>query len=107
MMENREKEKEAPIFSLDDRSFNVKAWYLKDTEESKGEALVQLRYGEELVRELLFPAYKIWNIAAHFSDIVDGELSRDDTARGYRIAADTLLGGIFVEPREPKQEGRR
>ena len=88
---DRQKENESPVFDIDDRGFNVKAWYLKDTDESKGDALIEVKYGDKLIRQFLFPAYKIYNIGAHFSDIVDGELSKDDKERGYRIAASTLL----------------
>jgi hypothetical protein len=91
---NREKENEKPEFDIDDRDFNVKAWYLKNTEESKGDALIEVKYKDKLIRQFLFPAYKIWNIAAHFSDIVDGELSKDDKERGYAIAASTGLEGL-------------
>jgi hypothetical protein len=70
-------ETEQPLFDLDDRGFNVKAWYLKDSEESKGDALVEIRRDGELLRQFLFPAYKIYNISAHFGDIVDGELQEN------------------------------
>jgi len=93
---DREKESQEPQFDIDDRNFNVKAWYLKNTETSKGDALIEIRYNDELIREFLFPAYKIWNIAAHFQDIVDGELSKDDKERGYRIAASTGLEGLVA-----------
>ena len=83
---DRQKEDETPVFDLDDRGFNVKAWYLKDTAESKGDALVEVKYGDKLIRQFVFPAYKIFNIFAHFSDIVSGELSKNDKDRGYRIA---------------------
>jgi len=92
---NREKENENPQFNIDDRGFNVKAWYLIDTEESKGDALIEIKYNGKLIREFLFPAYKIYNIAAHFSDIIESELSKDDKERGYQIAASTGLGGII------------
>jgi hypothetical protein len=90
----RIKKKETPEFDINDRDFNVKAWYLENTEESKGDALIEIRYNNELLRQFLFPAYKIWNIAAHFGDIVDGELSKDDKERGYAIAASNGLGGF-------------
>ena len=93
---DREKQSETPRFDIDDRGFNVKAWYLKNTEESKGDALIEIRYGSELIREFLYPAYKIYNIGAHFHDIVDGELSKDDKGRGYRIASSTGLE--FLSP---------
>jgi len=91
---DRIKEKETPEFDINDRGFNAKAWYLKNTETSKGDALIEIRYNNELIRQFLFPAYKIWNIAAHFSDIVDGELSKDEKERGYAIAASNGLGGF-------------
>ena len=47
-----------------------------------------------MIRSFIFPAYKIYNIAAHFSDVVDGELSKNDKDRGYTIAASNGLGGF-------------
>lgn len=87
----REKEKEQPLFDITDRGYNVKTWYLKDTEESKGDALVEIKKGEEMIRRFIFPAYKIFNIAAHFSDIVDSEQSKN--VDGYAEAASTGFGG--------------
>jgi hypothetical protein len=58
-----------------DRGFTVKASYLKQPND--GDALIEIFRDGTKVREFLFPAYKIWNIAAHFSDIVDGELEND------------------------------
>ena len=80
------------LFSIDDRGFNVKAWYLENTNDSKGDAIVELRYNDKIIREIIFPAYKIYNIAAHFSDVVDGEINNSD--RGYAIAASDGLGGF-------------
>jgi hypothetical protein len=82
----REKESEKPVFEIpDDRGYSAKCWYLKDTTESKGNALIVIYLKGEVLREFLFPAYKIWNIPAHFTDIVDGELANSDS--GYRMAA--------------------
>lgn len=86
----REKERDNPEFNIDDRNFNAKAWYLKNTEDSKGDALIEIRHDNKLIREFIMPAYKIWNIPAHFSDIIDGELSKDDKTRGYEIALSTF-----------------
>lgn len=91
---DREKRREEPEFDIDDRDFNVKAWYLKDTDAAKGHALILISYKGKMVREFFMAAYKIWNIAAHFKDIVDGELSKDDKDRGYRIALSTGLEGL-------------
>lgn len=66
-----------------DRGYVARASYLK--EPSAGDALIEIVKDGELVRSFLFPAYKIWNIAAHLSDIVDGEIENHDG--GYRAAA--------------------
>jgi hypothetical protein len=102
-MEQKEKIKELregtePLFDINDRGFNVKAWYLKNDDGLgiKGDALIELRYSGEIIRELLCPSYKIYNIAAHFSDIVDSELSKSDKERGYFIAGSTGLGGCIM-----------
>ena len=63
------KEKEETRFDITDRGYNVKAFYL---EEPKDEDLIQITKDGEILLEFLFPAYKIWNIAAQFKDIVDG-----------------------------------
>lgn len=45
----------------------------------------------------MFPAYKVWNIAAHFKDIVDGEI--EQSTRGYEAAAwNGISGAIFIVP---------
>jgi len=104
----RKKEKDTPEFDIDDRGFNVKAWYLENTETSKGDALIEVRYCNELIRDFIFPAYKIYNIAAHFTDIVDSELSKDDKERGYAIAASNGLGGFApIQPVPKKDETRK
>jgi len=84
---DRIKKSDIPNFDINDRGFNVKAWDLENIEQSKGDALIEICYQEKLIRQFLFQAYKIWNIAAHFNDIVDGELSKTDKERGYRMAA--------------------
>ena len=83
-----EKEKENPEFSIDDRGYNVKAWYLK---EPAGDALIEITKNGDMLRRFTFPAYKIFNIAAHFSDIVDSE--EEKNVEGYLTASSTGLGG--------------
>lgn len=76
------------VFDLTDRGFTVKAWYLND---DSGNALVRITKDGKLRREFKWPAYKIFNIAAHFEDIVDGELEKtNDKLSGYRIAGSPL-----------------
>jgi hypothetical protein len=78
-----------------DRGYTVKASYLKPPHNL--DALIQVfRDGQE-VRSFLFPAYKIWNIAAHFSDIVDSEIAKN--ADGYKAAAwNEITGATFIAP---------
>ena len=95
----REKERDKPEFDINDRGFNAKAWYLKNTEDSKGDALIKISRNGKIIKSFIYPAYKIYNIAAHFSDIVDGELENDDV--GYKIAGSDGLGGCIM-PKEVK-----
>lgn len=82
-----------PLFDMTDRGYNVKAWYVEDIPESKGDALVEITKDDQPLRSFIFPAYKIYNIAAHFQDIVDGEI--EDSASGYELAASTGLEGLL------------
>lgn len=74
-----------------DRGFTAKAFYLE--EPNKGDALVEIYRDGEPYRRFLFPAYKIWNIAAHFSDIVTGQL--EDSMSGFDMAG---WAGFHVVP---------
>ena len=89
----RQAKHDKPEFlTLEDRGFTAEAWYLENTVDSKGDAVIFIKYHGEVVREFIFPAYKIWNIAAHFNDIVDGEI--ENSSRGYALAASTGLEGF-------------
>ena len=81
-------EKHKPIFDIVDRGFRVRAWYLNEKNNIiKTDALVKITKNGELCRRFKWPAYKIFNIAAHFEDIVDGELEKtNDKLSGYKIA---------------------
>ena len=84
-----------------DRGFTVRASYLKDVPESKGDALIEIFRDGQPLRAFLFPAYKIYNIAAHFRDIVDGELEGDES--GYQMAAwDGISGAVILLPQPPR-----
>ena len=65
-----------------DRGYAVRASYLK--EPNGGDALIEIFKDGAVIRSFKYPAYRIWNIAAHFSDIVDGEIEKHDG--GYRAA---------------------
>ena len=64
------------------KGFTIKATYLA---KPKGDALIEIMRDGHLRREFLYPAYKIYNLAAHFEEIVDGELENHDG--GYRAAS--------------------
>ena len=81
---------EKVAFEFNDGEYTFKATYL---EEPKGDSLIEITKGEELVKEFLFPSYKIWNIAAHSSDIVEG--LRKESDAGLRVAGSDGLGGNF------------
>jgi hypothetical protein len=75
-----------PIFDIKDRGFRVRAWW-PGKKDNSGDALVEIRKKGRFYRKFKWPAYKIFNIAAHFQDIVDGELEKtNDKLSGYKIA---------------------
>ena len=73
-----------------DHGFSVKAFYLTNPD---GDALVEIYRDGQPYRRFLYPAYKVWNIAAHFHDIVIGEL--EGNLSGYDLAGWT---GFHVIP---------
>lgn len=84
-----------------DRGYTVRASYLKEPNDA--DALIEILKDGAVIREFRFPAYKIWNIAAHFKDIVDSEI--ENNARGYEMAAwNGISGATFIVPDE-KQKG--
>lgn len=82
-----------------DRGFTVRASYLIPPND--GDALIEILKDGKLHRRFIFPAYKIYNIAAHFKDIVDGEL--EQSASGYKMAAwDGISGATIILPEKEK-----
>jgi len=75
-----------------DRGYTVRASYLKKPND--GDAMIEIFKDGKEHRRFLFPAYKIWNIAAHFTDIVDGEI--EGNASGYELAAWTGFPNAVV-----------
>ncbi len=72
-----EQRKQKEVFKIESRGFQVQCWYLSDTETSKGDAYLEIKRAGTLLRTFIYPAYKVYNIAAHFEDIIDGEISKD------------------------------
>jgi len=91
MKDTKTPKKKLAFETRKDRDFSLKAWYLKD---ESSDALIELFYQDKLVREMKYPAYKIYNLAAHFSDIVDSEINND--TRGYEVAGSTGFGGVIM-----------
>jgi hypothetical protein len=48
--------------------FSVRASYLKDSPN----ALIEISKAGKVIRSFEYPAYRIWNIPAHFSEYIDG-----------------------------------
>lgn len=55
-------------YEKEDRGYVVQAWYRDDPGQ---DAHIEIVREGVLVREFDYPAYRIWNIAAHFDEIVD------------------------------------
>lgn len=85
--------KDKTAFEGNHSGLHFAAWYLT---EPKGDALVEITRDGEMVKSFLWPAYKIWNIAAHAEDIAE------DLNDGLAIAgSDGLGGGVFARDTEP------
>lgn len=54
------------------RGHSVRASYLKEPDNQ--DALIEIRRGDEVVKSFRYPAYRVYNIAAHFSELVDSLL---------------------------------
>ena len=79
----------------DYKGYNVKCWRLKENPHK--DVLIEIVKDGQVIREFLFPAYKQYNIQAHFEDIVEGELQKSDS--GYQAAAwDGISGAIIIDP---------
>lgn len=78
-----------------DRGYTIRASYLK--EPNGGDALIEVMKDGQPLRRFLFPAYKIYNLQAHFRDIVDGEI--ENSAHGYQMAAwNGISGAVIISP---------
>lgn len=75
-------------FEGERRGYYFKATFLH---HPKGDALIEISKQGKIVREFLFPAYKVYNISAHADDIING-LEKDSDS-GLYIAGSTGLGG--------------
>ena len=81
-------EKELIYETKPDRGFVFRTYTLND---HKGNGLIEVERDGKIIRSFKFPAYKVWNIAAHADDIIKSELSHN--TRGYLMAGSYGLGG--------------
>lgn len=77
-------------FEGEKRGYYFKATYLK---EPQTDALIEISKAGKIIKEFLFPAYKIYNISAHTDDIIDG--LEKESSEGLFIAGSNGLGGNF------------
>lgn len=93
---------ETPVY----RGVSIRAYSDSD---AAGDTRVEIVRDGVVCDHLTYPAYKIWNIAAHYQDIIDGEA--EGNIRGWFIAGSDLLGGVVLPTRSQpptgaKEEGR-
>lgn len=81
-------------FDIEERGYRIVA----EKADRRGNSTVTVSRGDEEVRRFQWPAYKVWNLAAHAGDIVDG------LDYGLRIAGSTGFGGNVYAGR-PATEG--
>ena len=91
------RDKEA--FRIEQDSYLIVVTYLL---EPRGEALVEITRDGVLVKEFLWPSYKIWNLQAHARDIVAG--LKHDSDAGLLVAGSTGLGGNVYQPAAARGE---
>ncbi len=81
-----------------DRGYTTRASYLK---EPIGQALIEIFKDGNVIRSFLFPAYKIYNIQAHFKNIVDGEI--ENSTCGYKMASwNGIYSAVVASPVKTK-----
>lgn len=84
-------------YEFETRGYKFTATYLS---KPKGDALIEIEQGDVMVKEFLFPSYKIWNISAHADDIIEGLEKQSD--EGLRIAGSDGLGGNAYPDENPE-----
>lgn len=75
--------------------YNIHCWRLKTNPHN--DVLIEITKDGKIIREFLYPAYKQYNLQAHFQDIVDGE--KQNSASGYETASwNGITGATFILP---------
>jgi hypothetical protein len=86
-------------FEKTDRGFTIKAYW-----GDCADAEVEITRDGNTFKKFTYPSYKIFNLEAHFGDIVDGFLSSDELS-GFRVAGSAGLGGV-VMPQTQAPDGK-
>lgn len=81
-----------------DRGYTIRALDIGE----KADYFIEIMKDGSVIRSFLFPAYKVYNLQAHFSNIVDSEIAKD--SHGYAMASSTGFNGMFILP--TNQEAR-
>jgi hypothetical protein len=86
--------REKVAFEVEARGLKFTATYLS---VPNGDALIEITRDGQMVRSLLWPAYKIWNIAAHAehiaADMEDGLLTAGATGFGGNVYQSEMKPG--------------
>ena len=91
---------EKQAFKVEYKGFTAEAFWGEGVD-----ARIVITRPDKAIKELSYPAYKIFNIAAHWEDIVEGELVNSD--EGWRIAGSDLLGGGVMPQEQSKRANPR
>jgi hypothetical protein len=65
-------EKEKLVFTKEYKGYSCNAWYLE--KPNHAHALIEISKNDKVIRSFTFPVYKVYNIYAHFEDIVHTEM---------------------------------
>jgi len=77
--------------------YNIHCWRLKTNPHS--DVFIEVTKDGNIIREFFYPAYKQYNLQAHFEDIVAGE--KQNSISGYQAASwNGISGSVFILPKE-------
>lgn len=64
------------------RGYSVRASYLEAPNDQ--DALIEVFKDGAVAKSFYYPAYRIYNIAAHFSELVDNEIEESESCAGSK-----------------------
>lgn len=66
--------KRSLVFEESHRGHSVKAWYLAPPDDQN--ALLEFTAPDGQIFQRFYPAYRVWNISAHFGEMIDAQMER-------------------------------